>query len=67
MFFSSSVFSGTSVLVGEFMATLHPWLGQRICLFSLRRQGREVSGFHREMSNREAISVSLYVRDPNRY
>lgn len=63
MFFSSSVFSGPSVLVGRFMVTLHPWLGHRICLFSLRRQGTEVPGFHREKSNREAISVSLYVLD----
>lgn len=33
MFFSWTVFSGTSVLVGEFMVTLHPWLGQGGDLF----------------------------------
>lgn len=67
MFFSWTVFSGTSVLAGEFMVTLHSWLHQGIWFFSLGRQGTEVPGFDREMRNREAVSVSLYVLDSDRY
>lgn len=67
MFFSWTVFSGTSVLAGEFMVTLHSCLHQGIRFFSLGRQGTEVPGFDREMRNREAVSVSLYVLDSDRY
>lgn len=67
MFFSWTVFSGSSVLAGEFRVTLHPWLHLGIWVFSLKRQGTEVLGFHREMRNREAIFVILYALDSDRY